>query len=73
MNTKTKTNHGRKPYTMSRKAHAQRVAAAHSRPALTRDWTTVKIAAENAEFCKREFGTPNEAVNTLREMTGGEE
>lgn len=62
----------KRKYTMSKKALAQRVAAAHSRPALTREWRTVKIAAANADYCKASFGTANEAINTLREMNGDE-
>lgn len=57
-------------YTMSEAARRQRLTAAKSRKSVVREWATVKIDVRNSEWCKRRFGTVNEAIETLKEMEG---
>ena len=57
-------------YTLSEAARRQRIKAAKMRKALVNEWATVKIDVRNSEWCKRRFGTVNEAIETLKEMEG---
>ena len=68
---KEKQEKMRKPYTMTDRARAQRVAAAHRRRAVVKEWATVKIDRRLLEWTKSRFGTANEALETLRQMEGG--